>query len=191
MLHQHLRAETDAEKRSALLQRHADPVGLLAHEVVRIVGAHRPAEDDRAGMLLHRLRQRVAEARLADVELEALRRQHLPKLSRARMLLVENNQDLVGSGSGGHVGKMAGFFHRFNERISRHLHRRRVYFLQRAAFMAIRSRRLTPRSSATRHTRFSSNSWLSPSANAISQRFSMTRIRSSSLIRRLSTLVKR
>ena len=47
---QHLRAQADAEKRLVLLQRHRDPVDLAADELFLIVGAHRTAEDDRAGM---------------------------------------------------------------------------------------------------------------------------------------------
>jgi len=68
MLDQHLRAEADAEERRALLQRHPNPVCLSFDEIVGIVGAHRSAEDDRAGVLVHRLGQALAEARLANVE---------------------------------------------------------------------------------------------------------------------------
>ena len=49
----HLRAEADAEERRLLLQRHADPVDLGANEVVLVVGAHRPAEDDDAAVVGH------------------------------------------------------------------------------------------------------------------------------------------
>ncbi len=46
----HLRAEADAEERPLLAQRDFDPVDLAADIIVGIVGAHRTAEDDRAGM---------------------------------------------------------------------------------------------------------------------------------------------
>src|SRR5689334_6924279 len=65
MARQHLGAEADAEKRLVLLERHRDPVGLTTHEFVRIVGAGRAAEDDRARMLRQRFRQWIAEAWMA------------------------------------------------------------------------------------------------------------------------------
>ena len=37
-------------------------------EIVLVVGALRAAEDHGAGVVLHRLRQRIVEARAADVE---------------------------------------------------------------------------------------------------------------------------
>src|SRR5262245_28832043 len=68
MARQHLGAEADAEERFALLERHRDPVGLAAHEFIRIVGAHRAAEDDRARMLRQSVGQRVTKAWPANVE---------------------------------------------------------------------------------------------------------------------------
>src|SRR5262245_42946662 len=68
MARQHLGAEANAKERFALLQRHRDPVGLAAHEFIRIVGAHRAAEDDRARMLRQSLGQRVTKAWPANVE---------------------------------------------------------------------------------------------------------------------------
>ena len=68
MLRQHLRAEAEAEKGPLLAKRHADPVDLLLHEVVRVVGAHRAAEDDGARMAGEGFGQRIAVARAADVE---------------------------------------------------------------------------------------------------------------------------
>ena len=49
-LRQHLRAEADAEKRLLLLQRHADPVDLAPDDLVVVVGALRPAENDGAAV---------------------------------------------------------------------------------------------------------------------------------------------
>ena len=68
MLGQHLRAETDAEKRLLLLQRHADPIDLALDDLVVVVGALRSAENDRAAVLGERLGQVVAEPRTAHVE---------------------------------------------------------------------------------------------------------------------------
>jgi hypothetical protein len=67
-LDHHLGAEADAEKGLALRQRHADPVDLPVHEGVRVVGAHRPAENHGARVPVHGVREGVAEAGLADVE---------------------------------------------------------------------------------------------------------------------------
>ena len=58
MARQHLRAETDAQERLPLFQRDADPVDFAAHEVVLVIGAHRAAEDDCAGVVVRSCRQR-------------------------------------------------------------------------------------------------------------------------------------
>ena len=71
MVDQHLRAEADAEEGPVLPERHVQPIGLALDELVAVVGAHRPAEHDRAGMAGQRFRQRVAERRPPDVELVA------------------------------------------------------------------------------------------------------------------------
>src|SRR5262245_33483895 len=65
---QHLGAETDAEKRLFRFERHRDPVGLAAHEIICIVGAHGAAKDDRTGVLHHGPGQWIAKAWPADVE---------------------------------------------------------------------------------------------------------------------------
>src|SRR5579863_4326082 len=59
----HLRTKADAKERLVFFQGHADPFDLAANEIVLIVGAHRPAEDDAGRMFAHRLRQRVAKPR--------------------------------------------------------------------------------------------------------------------------------
>jgi hypothetical protein len=102
VLHQHLRAEADAEKRRPFFQGNADPVGFLPDEIVRVVGAHRPAENHRSSMLFHRGGQRIAEAGPADVQLETLLPQHLPELAGAGGFLVQDDQDLRFTGQGGH-----------------------------------------------------------------------------------------
>ena len=52
-------------------ERHGDPVDLPANIVIRIVGAHRAAENDRAGMVVQRFRQRIAKARTPDIQADA------------------------------------------------------------------------------------------------------------------------
>jgi hypothetical protein len=65
---EHLRAQADAEERPLLAQGDFDPVDFLADVIIGVVGAHRAAKDDRAGMPIERLRQGVAEPRAANVE---------------------------------------------------------------------------------------------------------------------------
>ena len=89
----HLRAQADAEKRPLLAQGNFDPVDLAADIIVGIVGAHRAAEDDRAGMLVQCVRQGIAEPRTPDVEGMAERPQRIADPSRRRGLLMENDQD--------------------------------------------------------------------------------------------------
>ena len=94
MIDQHLRAEADAEERPVLLERNLQPVGLAADELVLVVGAHRPAEHHRAGMVVQRFRQGVAQRRAADVEVEAALRGAVADASGARILLMQHDQDL-------------------------------------------------------------------------------------------------
>src|SRR4051795_533051 len=68
LLRQQLRAEADAQKRALLAQRNGNPVDFAPDEFIRIVGAHRASEDDRAGMSVQGFGKRVAEAGTADVE---------------------------------------------------------------------------------------------------------------------------
>ena len=96
----HLRAQADAEKRPLLAQGNFDPVDLAADIIVGIVGAHRAAEDDRAGMLVQRFRQGIAEPRTPDVEGIAERPQRIADPSRRRGLLMENDQNRQRGGSG-------------------------------------------------------------------------------------------
>ena len=89
----HLRAEADAEKRLALLQRHADPIDLAADEIVLVVGAHRAAENDAGGCSAIVSRQRVAEPRPPHVEPVAEFTQGVADASGRGMFLVQNDQD--------------------------------------------------------------------------------------------------
>ena len=96
MAGEHLRAEADAEQRLVLAERHGEPVDLAPDPVeVVVVGAHRSAEDDRAGVLGERRRQRLAEARAANVEREAALRQQRADAPRRRVVLVQDDQHFV------------------------------------------------------------------------------------------------
>ena len=97
MPRQHLRAEADAEIGLVLPQRHADEVDLGLDEIVRIVGALRAAEDHGAGMLGHRLRQRIAEARAADIEFVAALAQRVADAAGRRLFLVQDDEGLCQS----------------------------------------------------------------------------------------------
>ena len=98
MARHHLRAEADAEIGLLVAQRHADPVDLATDEVLFIVGALRTAENRGAGMLVHRLRQRIAETRPPDVERIAELGQHLADAAGRGMLLVQNEKDRLQHG---------------------------------------------------------------------------------------------
>ena len=75
------------------LQRHADPVDLALDDLVVVVGALRPAENDRAAVPFERLGQLVAEPRPAHVERDVA----VSKLDRdtagGGKLPVQNDQD--------------------------------------------------------------------------------------------------
>ena len=90
---EHLRAEANAQKRPLLPERHRDPVDLAADVIVRIVGAHRAAEDDRAGMIVQRFRQRIAEPRTPDIEGMPERPQRVADTARRRGFLVQDDQN--------------------------------------------------------------------------------------------------
>src|SRR5262245_52468614 len=93
VMRQHLRAQADAEKRLLLPEWHREPVDLAANEIVGIVRAHRAAEIDGAGVVRHGLRQRIAEARAAQVEGMAALAQGMTDAPRARRLLVQDDQN--------------------------------------------------------------------------------------------------
>src|SRR5262249_36709559 len=89
----HLRAETDPKERLSLAQRHLDPVDFVAHELVRIVGTHRAAEDDGADVVGERIGERIAVARAPDIHGDAARLEVMADPSGGRMLLMEDDQD--------------------------------------------------------------------------------------------------
>ncbi len=78
MLREHLRAKANAENGFSLGKRNSDPVGFVLDVAVRIVRAHRAAENDSAGMPGHRSRERIAKARPPNVERDTFRSQILP-----------------------------------------------------------------------------------------------------------------
>src|SRR4029078_8199288 len=67
LLRQHLGAQSNAQKRPVLAQGNFDPVDFAANIGVGIVGTHRATKNDRAGVLIERLRQRVADPRAPDI----------------------------------------------------------------------------------------------------------------------------
>ena len=92
MIDQHLRAEADAEKRPVLAERNLQPFGLAADELILVIGAHRPAEHHRAGMLVERFGQVVAERRPPDVELETAFQEQMADAAGTRQFLMQHHQ---------------------------------------------------------------------------------------------------
>src|SRR5262249_54048468 len=88
MMRQHLCAETDAEKRLRLLERHAQPIDLATNELVGVIRAHRAAENDGTSMGGHGLGERIGEARAAHVERVAALAQGVPDAPRGGGFLV-------------------------------------------------------------------------------------------------------
>src|SRR5262249_50060943 len=93
MMRQHLRAETNAEKRLLLLERHAQPINLTTDEIGGVIRAHRAAENDGTSMGGHSLGERIGEARAAHVERVAALAQGVPDAPRGGGFLVQHNQD--------------------------------------------------------------------------------------------------
>ena len=75
------------------LKRDADPIDLAADEIVRIVGAHRTAEDDGAGVFRHGRRQRILEARAAHIERIAEIAQRIADAAGGGVLSMQDDQD--------------------------------------------------------------------------------------------------
>jgi hypothetical protein len=65
---EHLRAQANSQKRPLLPQRNRDPVDFPADEFIGVIGAHRPAENHRAGMVIQGFRQGIAKPRTPDIE---------------------------------------------------------------------------------------------------------------------------
>ncbi len=90
---EHLRTQANSQKRPLLPERHGNPVDLLANEIIRVVGAHRAAEDGRAGMAIQRFRQRIAEPRTPDVQPMSERPQRIADPARRRCFLVQDDEN--------------------------------------------------------------------------------------------------
>ena len=151
MIDQHLRAETDAEQRLALLERHRQPVRLAPHELlVMVVRAHWPAKNHHASVMGERFGKLVAKRRPAYVEIVTRFDQHMPDTAGTGRLLMQDDQD-------------PGTFSSCRERMDP-VHSSPVLLslpgalAAAARFAATRSTRSTSRSSATRQTVLSSSS---------------------------------
>src|SRR5882724_4306087 len=81
---QHLRTEAYPQEWALLPERHGDPVDLAANEVIRVIGAHRAAENDGAGVAFQRFRQGIAKTRTPDVQWVAQRAQRIADAARRR-----------------------------------------------------------------------------------------------------------
>ena len=90
-----LRAETDAEERLVVAQRHADPFDFAADEIITVIGTHRAAENDRGRMLGHSRGQRLAEARPPHVQRVAELLDGMADPAGRGVLLVQDDQDRV------------------------------------------------------------------------------------------------
>ena len=99
----HLRAKADAQERGFLPQGKLHQADLGPHEVVLVVGAHRAAQDHRAGVAGQRLGQWVAVAGAANIEPVAAREQQLADVARRRVLLMQDDQH----GFAGDLGRAA------------------------------------------------------------------------------------
>ena len=90
---EHLGAEANAEKRPPLAQRHRNPIDFPAHIIIAIIGAHRPAENHRAGVTVECLRQWIAEPRTPDVQGMTKGAKRIADASRRRVFLMQDDQD--------------------------------------------------------------------------------------------------
>ncbi len=90
---QHLRPEADAKKRLLLCERDLEPVDLALEPFVRVVRAHRTAEDDNAVVPGEGFRQRLVEAWPADVEAHAHLAKRPADAPGRRMLLMQHDQN--------------------------------------------------------------------------------------------------
>ncbi len=90
---EHLGAQANPQKRPLLPERNGNPVDLPANVLVRIVGAHRAAENDRAGMVVQRFRKRIAKPRTPDIQGMPERPQRMADAARRRGFLVQDDQN--------------------------------------------------------------------------------------------------
>ena len=93
---EHLRAEAKAQKRLVFGESYANPVDFPAQVLVAVVGTHRPAEDNGAGMVAHCRWQRVTKAWTADVEFVTGLAQQMADATGRRHFLMKDHQDASG-----------------------------------------------------------------------------------------------
>jgi hypothetical protein len=84
--------QANSQKRPLLLERDGDPVDLLTNEIVRVVRAHRAAENDRPGVALQRFRKAIAKPGTPDVQFMPERPQRIADAAGRRRLLVQDDQ---------------------------------------------------------------------------------------------------
>src|SRR5690242_9040659 len=98
----HLRTEANPQVGLLVAKRHADPVDFPTYKLFVVVGALRSAKDRRAGVAVHCLRQRIAEARAPDVEWIAELCQRLTDTAGRRVLLVQDKKNGLQHGDSAH-----------------------------------------------------------------------------------------
>ena len=89
---EHLGAQANSQKRPLLAQRNRNPVDLPADEFIGVIGAHRAAENHRAGMLIQGFRQGIAKPRTPDIQPVTERPQRIADPARRRAFLVQDDQ---------------------------------------------------------------------------------------------------
>src|SRR5260370_27674571 len=89
----HLRAKANPKKGLALTERHLDPFDLRANVAVRIVDAHRPAENDHSRMRRQCVWKRIAAPWAANIQWYAAGLEKVPDAAGSRLLLMQHNQN--------------------------------------------------------------------------------------------------
>jgi len=102
---QHLGAKANPQIGLVLGERHLDPLDLVADEVVRIIDAHRPAENDGARVHRQRFRERVAKSRPTDVHRNAAGLKVVADAAGSRLLLMQHDQNGPGHDAGNGVSQ--------------------------------------------------------------------------------------
>jgi hypothetical protein len=89
---EHLGTEANSEKRPLIPEWHGDPVDLAPDKIVRIIRAHRAAEDNCAGMIIQRFRKGIAKTRTPDIQWMSERPQDISDTAWSRAFLVQDDQ---------------------------------------------------------------------------------------------------
>ena len=80
---EHLSAQAQSENGALFPQRDFEPIDFTSNPFVGIVDAHRTAKDNDAFVIIHALRQRLAQSRTAYVKLQAFRLQSTSNTPRS------------------------------------------------------------------------------------------------------------